>query len=330
MPVSEGAPLLQVRDLTMEFRSGGGLLGGRSRRVRALNSINLSIYPGEILGVVGESGCGKTTLGRVLMQLNRPTSGDIFFEGVDLLSLKRGARGSRRRAMQMIFQNPISSLDPRMKVKDSVAEPLRTHTDLQGQDLMARVRELLQMVGMEEIHLDRFPQALSGGQAQRVTIARALALNPKFLVLDEPSSALDVSVQAQIINLLKDLQREKGFTYLFISHDLAVVQHISHRTVVMYLGEIVEEASSKSIFTRARHPYTQALLSATPQPDPALSRQRIVLPGSVPDPAAPPSGCPFHPRCPVAGERCKSLKPQLVEVEEGHWVACHSAAQGEG
>jgi oligopeptide transport system ATP-binding protein len=319
------APLLSIRNLTVDFTGGGALLGGSGRRVRALNSVDLDVFAHEVLGVVGESGCGKTTLGRTLMLLQRPTSGEILFQGTSLLHLSRKALNAHRRQVQMIFQNPMSSLDPRMRVQELVAEPLRTHTDLRGPALVERVRQLLNQVGLEEMHLDRFPHALSGGQAQRVTIARALALDPKFLVLDEPTSALDVSVQAQIINLLKELQRDKGFTYLLISHDLAVVQHISHRTVVMYLGEVVEQASSAVIFSRACHPYTQALLSATPQPDPASGRRRIVLKGSVPDPAAPPDGCPFHPRCPAVAEHCARAKPKLVQVEEGHWVACHAA-----
>ncbi len=324
--MGDGASLVQIKNLTVDFRSSGGPLGTRSRRVRALNGVNLDIHPQEILGVVGESGCGKTTLGRVLMRLQRATSGEILFEGEDLLRLGRAALAARRRKMQMIFQNPMSSLDPRMRVKDLVAEPLRTHTGLGGDLLRTRVKELLDLVGLEEIHFDRYPHALSGGQAQRVAIARALALNPRFLVLDEPTSALDVSVQAQIINLLKALQEQERFTDLFISHDLAVVQHISHRTAVMYLGEIVEEAPSAAIFGRACHPYTQALLSATPLPDPTSGRRRIVLPGSVPDPAAPPPGCPFHPRCSVAEDRCKAAKPRLIEVRPGQRVACHARA----
>jgi oligopeptide/dipeptide ABC transporter ATP-binding protein len=321
--VAKVAPLLRIRHLTVEYQSGSRFLTRKPRRVRALNDVNLDVYPREILGVVGESGCGKTTLGRTLMRLERPSAGEIVFEGTDLLGPDRIALSVRTREMQMLFQNPTSSLNPRMRVRDLIAEPLVTHTSLRGEALTARVQELMLLVGMESAYLDRFPHALSGGQAQRVAIARALALDPRFLVLDEPTSALDVSVQAQIVNLLKELQAHKGFTYLFISHDLAVVQHISHRTAVMYLGAIVEQAPSATIFNVARHPYTRALLSATPRPDPASGRQRIVLKGSVPDPAAMPEGCPFHPRCAEARQVCHKVKPALVQVEEGHWVACH-------
>ncbi len=328
--MGEVAPLISIRNLTVDFRSGGGMLGGPSRLVRAVNDINLDILPHETLGLVGESGCGKTTVGRVLMRLERPTSGEILFEGVDLVHLERAVLRAYRRKMQMIFQNPLSSLDPRMKVHDLVAEPLRAHTDLRGQALTNRVKELLDLVGMADVHLARFPHGLSGGQAQRVAIARALALEPKFLVLDEPTSALDVSVQAKVINLLKELQRENQLTYLLISHDLAVVQHVSDRTAVMYLGEIVEMASSAAVFNQARHPYTLALFSATPEPHPDSGRRRIILTGSVPDPAARPSGCAFHPRCPAMTEECRQERPPLIEVQDSHWVSCHASLPRKG
>lgn len=321
--MSEVEPLVCIRGLTVYFHSGGGALGGPTRHVRALNGVNLDVPARQTLGVVGESGCGKTTLGRALMRLVGLSSGEILFDGVDLLSLRGAALRAFRRKMQMIFQNPIASLSPRLRVRDLVAEPLRTHTDLRGRALNERLSELLAMVGLQETHLDRFPHALSGGQAQRVAIARSLALNPAFLVLDEPTSALDVSVQAQILNLLQRLQRQFDLTYLFISHDLAVVQHISQRIAVMYLGEIVEQGRAEAIFGDARHPYTEALLSATPVPDPDSGRKRILLAGAVPSAANPPSGCPFHTRCPQVMDYCRQVKPAPVTLEGDHWAACH-------
>jgi len=296
--------------------------------VRALNHVNLEIAPGITFGIVGESGCGKTTLGRALLRLVEPTHGEITFDGGDWLSLKQKVLRGKRRDMQIIFQNPASSLDPRMKILDLIAEPLRAQTNLRGDSLKARVAELLKMVDLQEDQMDRKPRELSGGQAQRVAIARSLALSPKFLVLDEPTSALDVSVQAQIINLLIRLQKEKGLTYLFISHDLPVVQYISQWLAVMYLGEIVELSPASNIFGNALHPYTQALLSATPQPVPGSNRKRIVLEGNVPSPADPPPGCPFHTRCPQVFNRCPKEKPKLIKVAEDHWAACHLIGEG--
>ncbi len=317
------APLVQARQLTKHFALRGGLFGRRQRVVRALEWVDLDIYPGETLGVVGESGCGKTTLGRCLIRLVEPTFGEVFFQGEDLLKLDRATLRQRRRYFQMVFQNPYLSLDPRMTVLDLVGEPLRTHTDLRGQTLVERVTELLVQVGLTADHLYRYPHEFSGGQLQRIAIARALALNPLFVVLDEPTSALDVSVQAQILNLLKELQAEMGLTYLFISHDLGVVQHVSDRIAVMYLGRVVELSTTEHIFADARHPYTQALLSSTPIPEPRARRTRVVLPGAVPSPLNPPPGCAFHPRCFQALPVCATDEPRLVDMGDGHLVACH-------
>lgn|SRR5574341_272911 len=320
----DNSSIVRIRNLTVDYVRGG-FLKGPTQRVRALNRVNLEIRRGETLGVVGESGCGKTTLGRALLRLVRPVEGEIWFDEVDWLHQDRKSLRDRRRDIQIIFQNPTSSLDPRMKVFNLVAEPLQAQPILAGQSLKDRVAELLAMVGLQPEQMDRFPRELSGGQAQRIAIARSLALEPKFVVLDEPTSALDVSVQAQIVNLLVQLQQDKRLTYLFISHDLPVVQHISQHLAVMYLGEIVELAPSSVIFAEALHPYTQALLSATPQPVPGSGRKRIILQGTVPSPANPPPGCPFHTRCPMAIERCAIEKPSLEHVAENHWVSCHLA-----
>jgi len=320
-------PLVQVRKLTKHFALRGRLLG-RRQVIHALDGVDLDVHEQETVGVVGESGCGKTTLGRCLVRLVEPTSGQVLFRGEDLLKLQRAALRRRRREFQMIFQNPYSSLNPRMNVFSLVSEPLRTHTDLQGQALTDRVIELLNRVGLAKEHLYRYPHEFSGGQLQRIAVARALALNPSFLVLDEPTSALDVSVQAQILNLLQELQAEFGLTYLFISHDLSVVQHISNRIVVMYLGKVVEASTTDAIFYEARHPYTQALLSSTPILDPQSRRQRILLPGGVPSPINPPSGCRFHPRCSMALPLCTETEPELVDVGGGHLIACHRVTEG--
>lgn len=315
-------PLMRIKNLTVDY-SSGGFLRGKTRKVRALNNVSLEINPGITFGVVGESGCGKTTLGRAILRLVEPSGGEIIFDGQDWLALDKNSLRRKRRDIQIVFQNPASSLDPRMKIFKLVAEPLRAQTDLKGGPLKDRIAELLKMVDLREDLMDRHPRGLSGGQAQRVAIARSLALNPKFLVLDEPTSALDVSVQAQIINLLMRLQKEEGLTYLFISHDLPVVQYISQWLAVMYLGEIVELSPASYIFNNALHPYTQALLSATPQPVPGSNRKRIVLEGSVPSPADPPSGCTFHTRCPLAFDHCQEVKPKLIRVAEDHWASCH-------
>lgn len=322
-----GEPLVIVRGLTKHFSARGGLFR-RGRIVRALDRVNLTVEREETLGVVGESGCGKTTLGRCLLRLIEPTSGQMLFEGTDILSLERQEMRRRRRDMQMVFQNPFSSLNSRMNVLNIVAEPLRTHTKMRGEALRQRVLTLLERVGLGEEHLYRYPHEFSGGQCQRIAVARALALNPKFLVLDEPTSALDVSVQAQLLNLLGELQQEFGLTYLFISHDLSVVQHISDHIVVMYLGRVVEMSTSETIFGGAHHPYTEALLSSIPTLDPDTRRKRIVLEGGTPSPANPPAGCYFHPRCSLAMEICAREEPSLVDTGDGHLVACHRVEGG--
>ncbi len=317
------ASFIQIKELCADFITPGGWLGRRGRRVRVVDGINLTIHQGETLGVVGESGCGKTTLGRSLLRLHPPTSGQVIFEGNDILKLSPAGLRRQRRDMQMLFQNPFSSLNPRLNVLNLVAEPLRTHTPLKGAELRAKVESLLVEVGLTAEFLKRHSHQLSGGQAQRVALARALALNPRLLVLDEPTSALDVSVQAQIINLLVQLQRVHGLTYLFISHDLGVVQHISDRIAVMYLGQIVELAPSEAIFQNPRHPYTQALLASTPLPNPDSGRARLILEGTVPSPAQPPAGCRFHTRCPFVTDLCRHTSPPVSTVGVGHWAACH-------
>lgn len=316
-------PLLEVRGLTKHFAQRSGLFDQQSRPVRALDGVDLTVSPGETLGVVGESGCGKTTLGRCILRLIEPTAGEVLFDGENLLMESPQQMQRRRRDMQMVFQNPYSSLNPRLNVRNIIAEPIVTHTDLRGETLTEQVVELLARVGMSGDYLYRYPHEFSGGQLQRIAVARALALNPKFLVLDEPTSALDVSMQAQILNLLQQLQGDLGLTYLFISHDLNVVQHISDRIAVMYLGKVVELSTVDAIFYAAGHPYTKALLSSTPVLDPETQRKRIILEGSVPSPANPPSGCSFHPRCPVAISVCSQIEPELKDVRNGHLAACH-------
>ncbi len=319
--------LLQVRDLVKHFEVSAPFRGARGI-VRAVDGVSFDIHRGETLGLVGESGCGKTTTGRCILRLERPTSGSIVFEGRDLATLSETELRAVRRRMQVVFQDPYSSLNPRMTVGQIVAEPLAVHRLVTGAPARAaRVRDLLRQVGLLPQHAGRYPHELSGGQRQRVGVARALAMEPSLLVCDEPVSALDVSIQAQIINLLEDLQAQLGLTYLFVAHDLSVVRHLSDRVAVMYLGRIVELADRKAVYEAPVHPYTRALLSAVPIPDPELEvqRERIVLGGEVPSPLKPPSGCVFHPRCPIAIERCSREVPPLREVRPGHWGACHLA-----
>jgi oligopeptide/dipeptide ABC transporter ATP-binding protein len=317
-------PLIDVRHLSVHFVSQRGLLRRTTRTVRAVDDVSLKIQNQETLGVVGESGCGKTTLGRAILRLVDATHGQVLVDGEDVLQLSGEALRRRRRNMQMVFQNPHSSFDPRFSILNVVAEPLITHSELRGAALTARAAQVLEQVGMPGEILFRYPHEFSGGQLQRIAVARALALNPQFLVLDEPTSALDVSVQAQIINLLQELQLERKLTYLFISHDLSVVQHISDRIAVMYLGKVVELSSTQAIFSGyALHPYTQALLSSVPMVEPTARQERIILQGNVPNPADPPTGCPFHPRCPVAMDICSKVEPELQNAGGGHMVSCH-------
>jgi peptide/nickel transport system ATP-binding protein len=321
------APLLEVRNLRVHFPVQTNLLGRARKFLKAVDDVSFIIQPGETLGLVGESGCGKTTLGRATMRLTAPTSGEVFLEGDDLTAMKGRKLRDRRREFQMIFQDPYGSLNPRMSVENIVGEALDVHRltkDKAGRK--ARVAELLEKVGLDPTHAARYPHEFSGGQRQRIGIARALAAEPKLIVCDEPVSALDVSVQAQIVNLLRDLQKTHHLSYLFITHDLAVVEHISQRVMVMYLGKVVELAEAKELVLSPAHPYTEALLSAVPSVDPVLKAFRIILGGDLPSPVYPPPGCPFHPRCPLAQfPRCKAELPALREVRPGHLAACHFA-----
>ncbi len=321
--------LVTVKDLQRHFPVRAGLLKRKVGVVKAVDDVTFDIYRGETLGLVGESGSGKTTTGRVILQLDIATGGDIDFAGNNVLALSNSDLRALRPRMQTIFQDPHACLNPRMTVASIVGEPLREHEKMLSADREARIHELLKLVGLAPEHANRYPHEFSGGQRQRIGIARAIALNPDFIVCDEPIAALDVSIQAQVVNLLLELQEELGLTYLFISHDLSMVRHMADRVAVMYLGKIVELAEVDDLYDRPLHPYTQALQSAVPVPDPIVerSRERVILEGDIPSPSNPPSGCRFRTRCPIATERCESEEPEFREVRAGQWVACHYADQ---
>ncbi|NMC79052.1 MAG: dipeptide ABC transporter ATP-binding protein [Chloroflexi bacterium] len=319
---NEREEFIRVEHLKKYYAVRGGVLQRVVAWVKAVDDVSFTIREGETLGLVGESGCGKTTVGRTMLRLVEPTGGAVYYEDVNLAELKGNELKAMRRNMQIIFQDPYASLDPRVPIGDAVAEGLRIHQIGTPRERYERAIEILRKVGLEEYHARRYPHEFSGGQRQRIGIARALALNPHFIVCDEPVSALDVSIQSQVLNILKDLQQEFGLTYLFIAHNLSVVEHISDRVAVMYLGRMVELTDRDELFRTPLHPYTQALMSAIPIPDPRVKRERIILHGDVPSPLNPPSGCRFHPRCPVAMDQCKVQEPNFLEATPGHWVAC--------
>ena len=318
-----GAPLLQVQHLKTYFPVYGGALSRLQGYVHAVDDVSLEVYKGETLGLVGESGCGKSTLARTIMRIEPATSGSVLFDGKDVLALKKSELRPMRKELQMIFQDPYSSLDPRMKIGDIIAEPLLVHGMTDAAERREEVYRTLDVVGLDRSYAERYPHEFSGGQRQRISIARSLVLKPKLILCDEPVSALDVSIQSQILNLLRKLQDKMDLTFIFISHALNVIRHVSDRVCVMYLGRVVETAPSERIFENPQHPYTKALLSAIPIPDPTVKRERILLKGDIPSPKDPPKGCRFHTRCPYATARCAEEAPQLREIESGHFAACH-------
>ncbi|GED31328.1 ABC transporter ATP-binding protein [Brevibacillus centrosporus] len=315
--------LLVVKNLKKYYPITGGVLGGEIGVVKAVDDVSFTVKRGETLGLVGESGCGKSTTGRSLLRLIEPTAGEVYFDGVNVSALSIEEMRKMRRDMQIVFQDPFASLNPRHNIEKILEEPLIVHGMGSSAERKKRVQEMLEVVGLSSYHARRYPHQFSGGQRQRIGIARALMLNPKLIVADEPVSALDVSIQSQVLNLMQDLQRDLGLTYLFIAHDLSVVRHISDRVGVMYLGRIVELTSSAQLYSNPLHPYTKALLSAVPTPDPDAARERVILQGDVPSPANPPSGCTFHTRCPHVTDECRTTRPLFQDVGDGHFVACH-------
>ena len=328
---NQQTPLIEVRNLKKHFPITGGLLQREIGAVKAVDSVSFQVFKGETLGLVGETGCGKTTVGRTMMRLYEPTDGEIIFDGQDLTALGEEELRQMRKRMQMIFQDPYASLNPRMTVGSIIRAPLDVHTKLSKKEKHDRIQELLDIVGLNPDFVNRYPHEFSGGQRQRIGIARALALEPDLIVCDEPISSLDVSIQAQVVNLLEELQKKIGLTYVFIAHDLSMVRHISDRIAVMYLGKIMELADRDEIYLNSLHPYTQALMSAVPIPDPDLAaeRKRIILDGDIPNPASPPVGCNFNTRCPIAKERCFIEEPEYREIEDNHWAACHFAGKAD-
>ncbi|WP_240627241.1 ABC transporter ATP-binding protein [Thermoflavimicrobium daqui] len=320
---TQPSPLLKVQELVKTFPIHGGIFSRKVGEVRAVDQVSFDVFPGETLGLVGESGCGKSTTGRSILRLYEPTSGEIEFEGKSLLKLSQEEMRRTRRDLQMVFQDPFASLNPRQKIADILEEPLIVHGIGNAKERKEQVLELLRVVGLDKHHASRYPHQFSGGQRQRIGIARALSVKPKLIVADEPVSALDVSIQSQVLNLMEDLQEQFGLTYIFIAHDLSVVKHISDRVGVMYLGRMVELTHRDELYQNPLHPYTQALLSAVPIPNPEVNRERILLQGDVPSPADPPKGCAFHPRCPYVMDVCKKERPEFVDKGNGHFVACH-------
>ncbi|MBA4535655.1 dipeptide ABC transporter ATP-binding protein [Bacillus aquiflavi] len=317
------SPLLQVSNLKKHFPIKGGVFGKQFGTVRAVDGLTFTVYKGETLGLVGESGCGKSTTGKLLLRLHEPTAGEILFENENILTFSQEKMRKVRRQMQMVFQDPYASLNPRHNVEKILEEPLIVHGIGTKEERKKRVKHMLEVVGLSSYHAKRYPHQFSGGQRQRIGIARALMTHPKLIIADEPVSALDVSIQSQVLNLLQDLQKEYDLTYIFIAHDLSVVRHISDRVGVMYLGHIVEVAESEAVYKNPLHPYTKALLSAVPIPDPTYQKERVVLKGDLPSPSNPPRGCAFHTRCSECMDICKEEKPQLQQLEHGHYVACH-------